>query len=176
MIIQTILTIAIPIVLVIVLVVGLFFAGSAMYKKAPPNTAMVVTGPGGAKTIIGKGCFVIPILQRVDYLSLANMQSDFTSKDEIPTKDADVDYTIEAGPTRTNYNFVGWNTAADGTGTSYSNGESVKNLAESGEVTLYAQWRDNIPPAQPTIILLLKSFFNSCQTALDESCSLSLTK
>lgn len=59
-----------------------------MYKKSPPNMAMVVTGPFGNKTIIGKGCFVIPILERVDFLSLENMQSDFTSKDDIPTKDA----------------------------------------------------------------------------------------
>lgn len=59
-----------------------------MYKKAPPNTAMIITGPTGSQTIIGKGGFVIPILQRVDYLSLQNMQSDFTSRDEIPTKDA----------------------------------------------------------------------------------------
>lgn len=77
-----------PIVLIILLVVGIGILIPNLYKKAPPNTAMVVTGPSGAKTIIGKGCFVIPVLQRVDYLSLANMQSDFTSKDEIPTKDA----------------------------------------------------------------------------------------
>ncbi len=38
------------------------------------------------------------------------------------------------------YTFAGWNTAADGSGTSYADGENVKNLATSGEVTLYAQW------------------------------------
>ena len=59
-----------------------------MYKKAAPNVAMIVTGPAGCRTVIGKGCFVIPILQRVDYLSLENIQSDFTSRDEIPTRDA----------------------------------------------------------------------------------------
>ncbi len=63
-------------------------AAKAMYKKASPNVAMIVTGPAGCKTVIGKGCFVIPILQRVDYLSLENIQSDFTSRDEIPTRDA----------------------------------------------------------------------------------------
>ena len=70
------------------LVVVLILLGKAMYKKAPPNIVMVVTGPKGSKTIIGKGCFVVPVFERVDYLSLANMQSDFTSRDEIPTKDA----------------------------------------------------------------------------------------
>ena len=42
--------------------------------------------------------------------------------------------------TRTNYAFVGWNTKSDGSGTSYANGATVKNLATSGTVTLYAQW------------------------------------
>ena len=44
--------------------------------------------------------------------------------------------------TRTGYTFTGWNTHADGSGTSYTNGESVKNLTnvEAGTVTLYAQW------------------------------------
>ena len=43
---------------------------------------------------------------------------------------------------RTGYTFTGWNTKADGTGTSYSDKENVKNLAtKSGDtVTLYAQW------------------------------------
>ena len=75
--------------IIILVVFGvLYFVATQMYKKAPPNVAMVVTGPRGSKTIVGKGCFIIPILQRVDYMSLENIQSDFTSKDEIPTKDA----------------------------------------------------------------------------------------
>ena len=42
--------------------------------------------------------------------------------------------------TRDGYNFTGWNTAADGTGTSYADGATV-NLTEN--TTLYAQWEDN---------------------------------
>lgn len=48
------------------------------------------------------------------------------------------------GFTKTGYNFVGWNTEADGSGTSYNNKQMVRNLA-SGEgevVTLYAQWAE----------------------------------
>lgn len=82
---SSILTIAIP-VLVALIVIGIL--SIKMYKKAPPNVAMIVTGPRGHKIVTGKGCFVIPVLQRVDYLSLENIQSDFTSRDEIPTKDA----------------------------------------------------------------------------------------
>ena len=40
--------------------------------------------------------------------------------------------------TRDGYNFTGWNTAADGTGTSYADGATV-NLTEN--TTLYAQWQ-----------------------------------
>ena len=44
--------------------------------------------------------------------------------------------------TRTNYGFVGWNTAPDGSGTFYADGTSVLNLASQAgaTVTLYAQW------------------------------------
>ena len=43
---------------------------------------------------------------------------------------------------RTGYTFADWNTKADGNGTSYKNGESVKNLTytDGGTVKLYAQW------------------------------------
>ena len=42
--------------------------------------------------------------------------------------------------------FQGWNTKADGTGTSYTAGEITKNLAASGTVTLYAQWNTKSNP------------------------------
>lgn len=46
------------------------------------------------------------------------------------------------GYTRAGYSFAGWNTAANGSGTSYSNQQSVSNLTAThgGTVTLYAQW------------------------------------
>ena len=45
--------------------------------------------------------------------------------------------------TRNGYNFAGWNTKADGTGTSYTDKQSVSNLTstDGGSVTLYAQWK-----------------------------------
>jgi len=46
--------------------------------------------------------------------------------------------------TKTGYTFVGWNTKANGTGTSYTNKQSVTNIAGSNtSVTLYAQWTAN---------------------------------
>ena len=42
---------------------------------------------------------------------------------------------------RTGYKMVGWNTQADGNGTSYSDAQSVSNLVSSGNITLYAKWQ-----------------------------------
>lgn len=77
-----------PVICVFAVLFVIIFIAKVMYKKAPPNIAMVITGPRGTRTIIGQGALVIPVLQRVDYMSLVNIQSDFTSRDEIPTKDA----------------------------------------------------------------------------------------
>ncbi|MFP3156282.1 InlB B-repeat-containing protein [Lachnospiraceae bacterium ZAX-1] len=49
------------------------------------------------------------------------------------------------GFARKGYQFIGWNTNPIGTGMSYKNKESVKNLTETnkGTVVLYAQWEVN---------------------------------
>lgn len=51
------------------------------------------------------------------------------------------------GFTRIGYTFAGWNTKANGSGTSYSDKASVKNLTSTngGTVTLYAQWSLKVP-------------------------------
>jgi len=43
--------------------------------------------------------------------------------------------------TRTNYEFDGWNTAANGSGYAYREGQTILNL---GNVTLYAQWKPSL--------------------------------
>ncbi len=47
------------------------------------------------------------------------------------------------GFSKDNYVFVGWNTLRDGSGTPYSNGQSVSNLSatQGATVKLYAQWK-----------------------------------
>jgi uncharacterized repeat protein (TIGR02543 family) len=47
--------------------------------------------------------------------------------------------------TRTGYTFAGWNTKANGSGTTYADKASVKNLTKTNgkTVTLYAQWTAN---------------------------------
>lgn len=51
-----------------------------------------------------------------------------------------------AGISREEYNFLGWNTKQDGSGTAYAPGDTI---TLNGSVTLYAQWSGEGP--QPTI-------------------------
>lgn len=49
------------------------------------------------------------------------------------------------------YIFVGWNTVADGSGISYSDGQSIRNLGIDGQtITLYAQWLLNTSELEPS--------------------------
>ena len=43
-------------------------------------------------------------------------------------------------PTRDGYTFAGWNTAADGSGTSFAAGNGIELSKENLSLTLYAQW------------------------------------
>lgn len=45
--------------------------------------------------------------------------------------------------TKDGYVFNGWNTKKDGSGTSYIDGQSVRNILTEGKITLYAQWITN---------------------------------
>ena len=81
------LRIAIPVVVLVVLLIA-FAVFKMCYKICLPNEVMVITGPTGSKNVIGKACFIIPFFQTVRYMSLENIQVDFTSRTEIPTKDA----------------------------------------------------------------------------------------
>ena len=44
------------------------------------------------------------------------------------------------GYTREDYNFDGWNTKADGSGTDYKDKATIPASAMTGDITLYAQW------------------------------------
>ena len=82
--------IGIIVTIVAVLIIALLSVGvfKSCYKMCLPNEAMVITGPRGSRTVIGKACFIIPFVHQVSRISLENIQVDFTSKTDIPTKDA----------------------------------------------------------------------------------------
>ena len=56
--------------------------------------------------------------------------------------------------TRTGYTFVGWNSAANGSGAAFSNDASYTFTTS---VTLYAQWRSSGPVAQAPLIIVTTS-------------------
>ena len=58
------------------------------WKVAGTNEVLIVSGLGKVKTRTGGGIFALPIIQKVQRMTLENIQVDFTSRNEIPTKDA----------------------------------------------------------------------------------------
>ena len=58
------------------------------WKVAGTNEVLIVSGLGKVKTRTGGGIFVLPIFQKTQKMTLENIQVDFTSRQEIPTKDA----------------------------------------------------------------------------------------
>ena len=73
------------VVIAVVLLLILLFLTS--YVKARPDTAIMVTGAGKKKILIGKAGFRIPFLQRTDSLSLKAFQVDIKTEEAIPTKE-----------------------------------------------------------------------------------------
>ena len=81
-----------PIVLtmaaVVVAVIFLIVLIKSCWRVAGTNEVLIVSGLGKVKTKTGGGIFVIPLVQKTQLMTLENIQVDFTSKNEIPTKDA----------------------------------------------------------------------------------------
>ena len=67
---------------VIIVLLIIFFAS---YVKAAPDTAIIVSGMGKRKILIGKAGFRLPFLQRIDKLSLRVFQVDIKTDEAIPT-------------------------------------------------------------------------------------------
>ena len=58
------------------------------WKVAGTNEVLIVSGLGKVRKKTGGGIFVIPLVQKTQRMTLENIQVDFTSRNEIPTKDA----------------------------------------------------------------------------------------
>ena len=70
--------------IVVVLLLVLFFLG---YMKAPPDTAYIISGMGKKRILIGRAGWRIPLIERVDKLSLRVMQVDVKTTDAVPTNE-----------------------------------------------------------------------------------------
>ena len=75
--------------------VGLIVGGAVLllllilltgYLKAPPDTAFIVSGLR-RKVVIGKSCIKVPILERLDKLSLKLIPIDVKTSSAVPTAD-----------------------------------------------------------------------------------------
>ena len=76
------------VVLALVAILAIVIIFKAFWKVAGTNEVLIVSGLGKVKTKTGGGMFVLPILQKTQRMTLENIQVDFTSRSEIPTKDA----------------------------------------------------------------------------------------
>ena len=74
--------IAFGIILVVLLLI--FFSG---YQKAPPDTAYIISGLRKRRILIGRAGWRIPLIERVDKLSLRVMQVDVKTTDAVPTNE-----------------------------------------------------------------------------------------
>ena len=81
-------TIAITAGIVLAAILFVIILIRSCWKVAGTNEVLIVSGLGKVRTKSGGGIFVIPLAQKTQKMTLENIQVDFTSKSEIPTKDA----------------------------------------------------------------------------------------
>ncbi len=86
-------TFLLPTIIVVLLLVFIAFT----WRKVPSDKAAIVTGLGKAKVLTGAGTIVIPILQRIDYITLENIGFEVSMKETL---------TSNAVPVNTNGTVV----------------------------------------------------------------------
>lgn len=69
---EVLITVAIVVAALLIVLIAIF----STWKKVPTDKAAIVTGLGRAKVITGGGIMVIPVLQRIDYVTLENISFD----------------------------------------------------------------------------------------------------
>ena len=85
---ETLIGIGATLGLVLVAIIALVIIIKSCWKVAGTNEVLIVSGLGKTRLKTGGGIFVIPMLQKVQRMTLENIQVDFTSRNDIPTKDA----------------------------------------------------------------------------------------
>ena len=69
------------------IVVFILLILAVSYVKAPPDTAIIITGPRKQRVLIGKAGFRWPFIQRIDKLPLNLIQVDIKTPDAVPTSE-----------------------------------------------------------------------------------------
>ena len=116
---------------------GTFTQGSVpitlIAQWTPINYTVIFNGNGATGSTASQG---------FTYDQAKNLNSNAFQKKYTVTFDLNDGSTATSGVAPSI--FKGWNTAANGSGTSYSDRQSVKNLTttNNGSVTLYAQWQN----------------------------------
>jgi len=106
-------------------------------------TLNLVSGTGNAKQ-------VITLTANTTGYTVTFNANNGTGAPNAQTKTHDVPLTLSSTiPARTGYTFSGWNTQANGSGTSYSAGG---NYTANAALTLYAQWIDIPTPTITTFV------------------------
>lgn len=99
--------------------------------------------------------------QKKEYQLSYNSNNDSGQIDNIQTRNKDT-ITIQANThVKTGYYFSGWNTKADGSGTTYKAGSQLE--LGSSDLTLYASWQK--------MVKVKKTGLNACSTANEDGCT-----
>ncbi|WNM20219.1 InlB B-repeat-containing protein [Flavobacterium capsici] len=116
----------------------LFVGTSAAGLTVSQLNQIVFQGYSNGTTILSTG----EVVPRAPYTVTYNANGGTgTQTDANPYNNGDIVTVLGAGTiTRTGYTFANWNTAANGSGTTYSQGNT---FAISADTTLYAQWTIN---------------------------------
>ena len=86
---ETLIGIVSTIGIILVALIALVVIVKSCWKVAGTNEVLIVSGLGKKPRLkTGGGIFVIPMLQKTQKMTLENIQVDFTSRNDIPTKDA----------------------------------------------------------------------------------------
>ena len=111
---------------------------SADYQQDIKNYTYVSANPETATTVAGQTTIISLYYQRNAAKIIYDANGGMPSRHEEVYKAGDEATVANNMFDRLGYTFVGWNTEADGTGTSYATGAQIK--LEEPATTLYAQW------------------------------------
>ena len=112
---------------------------------------------------------------KYDYTLTYNGNGGLLADDTVSYNDAesvsqvyDTSRTLEVDGSnfsRDHYDFIGWNTKADGTGTAYNPGSAMTLTAEAPTATLYAQWEEH---PKYNYLVVYNANFGDNETKFDE--------